>query len=44
MTAKSRPEITIVNCQTNETIIREMNDEEFATYEKLQATDETTVI
>lgn len=28
-----RPEIKIVNCETGEEIVREMNDEEFANYE-----------
>ena len=28
-----RPEIKIVNCETGEEIVREMNDEEFANYQ-----------
>ena len=28
-----RPEIKIVNCETGEEIMREMNDEEFANYQ-----------
>lgn len=30
----SRPTVTIYDCETNETIEREMNDSEFAQYEK----------
>ena len=30
----SRPTITIYDCETNETVEREMNDSEFAQYEK----------
>jgi hypothetical protein len=30
----SRPIITIYNCETNETIEREMNDSEFAQHQK----------
>jgi hypothetical protein len=28
-----RPEIKIVNCETGEEIVREMNDEEYANYQ-----------
>ena len=37
----SRPIITIYDCETNETVVREMNDTEFAQYEKDVATSET---
>ena len=37
----SRPIITIYDCETNETVVREMNDIEFAQYEKDVATSET---
>lgn len=32
----TRPNMTIVNCQTNETVVREMTTEEFAQYKKQQ--------
>lgn len=34
----SRPSITIYDCETGETIFREMNDAEFAQFEKDKAT------
>ena len=37
----SRPIITIYDCETNETVVREMNNAEFAQYEKDVATAET---
>jgi hypothetical protein len=36
MPKKTRPQITEVNCETNEVIIREMNDDEFASYQIIQ--------
>ncbi len=40
----TRPNISITDCQTQETIIREMNDEEYAQFlldqEKIRARDE----
>jgi len=41
MAKSSRPEITEVNCETGEVIIRPMDDAEFANYQKLQQSDET---
>jgi hypothetical protein len=38
MTTEKRPDITIVNCETNETIVREMTVEEFNAYKKQQET------
>jgi len=32
-----RPEITIYDCTTEEIVVREMNDEEFANYEAVIA-------
>lgn len=37
----SRPTITIYDCETNKTIEREMNDSEFAQYQKDIQTTET---
>jgi len=34
----SRPSITIYDCETGETIVREMNDAEFAQFKKDEAT------
>ena len=41
MTKLKRPEIKVVNCQTGEEIIREMDDVEFAQYEIDQAINAT---
>ena len=41
MTKSKRPEIKVVNCETGEEIIREMDDAEFAQYEIDQATNAT---
>lgn len=35
----SRPTLTEVNCETGEVIIRELNDEEFAIYQKAIANE-----
>lgn len=37
----SRPTITIYDCETNETVEREMNDSEFAQYQKDVKTAQT---
>jgi hypothetical protein len=33
----TKPQVKIVNCETGEEIVREMNDDEFAQYEADQA-------
>jgi hypothetical protein len=40
MTKSKRPEIKVVNCETGEEIIREMDDAEFAQYKVDQAAEE----
>lgn len=39
MPKSTRPEITEVNCETGEVIIRPMDDTEFANYEKLKQSE-----
>lgn len=39
MAKTTKPQITEINCETGEVIIREMNDEEFANYQILQVDD-----
>jgi len=41
MPKTSKPEITEVNCETGETIIRPMTDEEYANYLIIQQDNET---
>ena len=38
----TRPNVVIIDCQTKEEILREMNDEEFAAYEASRAAEEET--
>jgi hypothetical protein len=38
----TRPSVVIIDCQTKEEILREMNDEEFAAYEASRAAEEET--
>jgi hypothetical protein len=35
----TKPQVKIVNCETGEEIVREMNDDEFAQYEADQAAE-----
>lgn len=39
MPTTSKPQIKIVNCETGEEIVREMNDAEFAQYQAEQAAE-----
>jgi hypothetical protein len=38
----TRPLVAVLDCTTNETVVREMNDEEFAAYEASRAAEEET--
>lgn len=38
----TRPLVGILDCTINETVVREMNDEEFAAYEASLAAEEET--